>query len=211
MLPTRTPSTRCTSSLPGPPCVLSWAPTGEPDDPPTSWPPLMKTPGIMAANWYIVPPFGIDLIRSGVTARAVTTPCTSTSGDSPVTVTVSATAPTFISALIAAVKLASTSTPSRLIVPKPGSVKLTAYVPTGRLTTAYAPAPSVVTERTFSIKAGLETSTDTPGSTAPVASLTVPAIVPSVWAEPDAATPSARRTSTPLVNCRMVLSGFTNC
>ncbi len=66
-----------------------------------------------------MPPFGIALMTSGVTARAVTVPCTSMSGDSPVTVTVSATVPTLSSALICAVKLATTLTLSRLTVLKP--------------------------------------------------------------------------------------------
>src|SRR6185436_9789720 len=47
-------------------------------------------------------------------------------------------------------------------------------------TTWYWPVSSVTTERTFSISAGLDASTVTPGSTAPDASLTTPAIV--AWA-----------------------------
>src|SRR5258706_9390158 len=46
----------------------------------------------------------------------------------------------------------------------------------------YWPEPSVVADRVFSIRAGLATSTVTPGSTAPDVSFTVPAIVP-VWAD----------------------------
>src|SRR5437762_3559905 len=41
----------------------------------------------------------------------------------------------------------------------------------------YTPAPSVTTVRDFSISAGLEASTLTPGSTAPEASLTTPEIL----------------------------------
>ena len=41
----------------------------------------------------------------------------------------------------------------------------------------YCPVPSVTTDRTFSVKAELEASTDTPGSTAPDASFTVPVMV----------------------------------
>ncbi len=41
----------------------------------------------------------------------------------------------------------------------------------------YVPEPLVTVERVFSISAGLETSTVTPGSTPPDASLTVPVIV----------------------------------
>jgi hypothetical protein len=40
----------------------------------------------------------------------------------------------------------------------------------------YWPEPSVTAERTFSINAGLEASTVTPGNTAPDVSLTTPAI-----------------------------------
>src|SRR5438874_1927453 len=42
----------------------------------------------------------------------------------------------------------------------------------------YWPDPSVIAVRTFSMSAGLAASTVTPGSTAPDASLTVPAIAP---------------------------------
>src|SRR5262249_31415054 len=44
-----------------------------------------------------------------------------------------------------------------------------------RFSILYAPLASVFTDRTFSISAGLAASTVTPGSTAPVASLTTPA------------------------------------
>src|SRR4029450_12034271 len=46
----------------------------------------------------------------------------------------------------------------------------------------YCPPPSVTTERVFSIKAGLEASTVTPGSSAPEESLTTPAIDPCACA-----------------------------
>ena len=51
--------------------------------------------------------------------------CTSTSGLAPVTVIVSSIPPTAISASILAVNPAVSTTPSRMIVEKPGSVKLT--------------------------------------------------------------------------------------
>ena len=51
--------------------------------------------------------------------------CVSTIGDSPVTVIVSSSAPTFRSALIVAVKSDVSSTPSRLTTLKPGSVNVT--------------------------------------------------------------------------------------
>src|SRR3954453_12792501 len=47
----------------------------------------------------------------------------------------------------------------------------------------YCPCPSVTTERTFSISAGLDASTVTPGSTAPEESLTRPAMAPVACAE----------------------------
>src|SRR4029434_9101247 len=44
--------------------------------------------------------------------------------------------------------------------------------------TLYCPVPSVTTVRVFSISAGLEASTVTPGSSAPEESLTTPAMDP---------------------------------
>ena len=44
-------------------------------------------------------------------------------------------------------------------------------------TIEYVPEPLVTVERVFSISAGLDTSTVTPGSTPPDASLTVPEMV----------------------------------
>ena len=49
----------------------------------------------------------------------------STIGDSPVTVSVSSSVPTFRSALIVAVKSDVSSTPSRITMPKPGSSNFT--------------------------------------------------------------------------------------
>ena len=85
----------------------------------------MVTPGIIAASWYIVPPMGMDLMISGVTARVCAALCTSISGDCAVTVTVSEIDPTFSSAFTGAVKFASRSTPSRLLALKPVSVNVT--------------------------------------------------------------------------------------
>ena len=51
--------------------------------------------------------------------------CTSTIGDSPVTVIVSSSAPTFRSAFTVATKLPDSSMPSRLTVVKPGSENVT--------------------------------------------------------------------------------------
>ena len=62
---------------------------------------------------------------SAVTERVCAADWMSTIGLSPVTVTVSSTAPTRSSASMVAVKSADTSTPSRRTVLKPGSVKVT--------------------------------------------------------------------------------------
>ena len=100
--------------------------------------------------------------------------CTSTTGDAPVTVTVSSMAPTRISIGIVAVCVPDSSTASRLTVANPGSVKVNAYVPDFRSMMRYWPVPSVTAARVFSISAELAASTVTPGSTAPDASRTVP-------------------------------------
>ena len=64
-------------------------------------------------------------ITSFVTTFCTEALCTSTSGVSPVTVIVSATAPTFISPLIDTVDEPVTSIWSRLSVLNPGRVKVT--------------------------------------------------------------------------------------
>src|SRR5262249_52937393 len=108
----------------------------------------------------------------------------STSGVAPDTVIDSSTAPTFISPLTVAVNPVVSWMPSRFTVPNPLNDIVTAYVPGRRSMILYWPRSSVVTVRTFSISAGLDASTVTPGSTAPVASWTSPAIepVPVCWA-----------------------------
>jgi len=100
---------------------------------------------------------------------------TSTTGVSPVTVIVSATPPTFMSASILTTPLPASSTPSRFKVENPDRVNVMAYVPGSRLSMRYCPVASVVADLVFSISTGLEASTVTPGNTAPEASLTVPA------------------------------------
>src|SRR5439155_26100170 len=59
----------------------------------------------------------------------------------------------------------------------PVSVKVTVYVPGRKSMMRYCPVPSVTPERTFSINAGLDASTVTPGNTAPEVSLTVPVML----------------------------------
>ena len=93
--------------------------------PPTSWllavMPGMSTPS--ATTDFV--PAGMALMMSRVSTRCWTTFCTSTMGDSPVTVMVSSSAPTRISVLTVAVNDDVSSMPSRLLVLKPGSVNVT--------------------------------------------------------------------------------------
>src|SRR4029453_6860675 len=100
----------------------------------------------------------------------------STIGLSPVTVIVSSRAPTRKSASTVATNVPVNSIPSRRTTENPLNVNVTIYVPGRRSTMRYWPLPSVTTERTFSIKTGLEASTVTPGNTAPEGSLTTPVI-----------------------------------
>ena len=86
--------------------------------------------------------------------------------------------PTFISSGMVSVAEPVSSTPSRWTVVKPGNVTFTEYVPGRRSTMRYWPEVSVTAERTFSMSAGLDASTVTPGSTAPDVSFTVPVIEP---------------------------------
>src|SRR5204863_5631752 len=101
---------------------------------------------------------------------------------------------------IVAVNEPESSMPSRLTVENPVSVNVTAYVPARRSTIRYWPEPSVTAERVFSISTGLETSTVTPGSTAPDVSLTTPVTdARTPWAETadgDNATAAAANMST---------------
>ena len=63
----------------------------------------------------------------------------------------------------------------------------------------YCPSPSVIADRTFSISTLLAASTVTPGRTAPLESLTVPAI--ALWAHTD----GAEATSTPNTNAAAIV------
>ena len=103
--------------------------------------------------------------------------CVSISGDDPATTMVSASAPTRRSALIGMTPDPETVTSSRCTVVNPPRENFTTYVPGGRVTMRYWPVPSVTTVRSFSVSAGLDASTVTPGRTAPDESLTTPAMV----------------------------------
>src|SRR4029079_8233742 len=70
----------------------------------------------------------------------------------------------------------------------------------------YAPAPSVTTVRTFSIRAGLAASTVTPGKNAPDVSLTVPAMLPVAACAQRAAGTKRRPDSTNAIDRRRVMA-----
>ena len=78
----------------------------------------------MPTAWMLRPVGSTSSTSRVMTVRAVML-CVSTIGDSPVTVIVSSTAPTFISALTVAVKFEVSSMPSRDTVANPGSVNVT--------------------------------------------------------------------------------------
>ena len=73
----------------------------------------------------MVRPLGTASSRSRLSTCVWTVLWTSTMGDSPVTVRVSSSPPSLRSALTVAVKLEGSSSPSRLNVWKPVSVKVT--------------------------------------------------------------------------------------
>ncbi len=94
--------------------------------PPTSW--LFAatlTPGISAICANGDRPVGSLSISSRSITRCWVALCTSTIGDSPVTVMVSSTAPTRRSVSTVAVKVPVNWMPSRLTVLNPGSVNVT--------------------------------------------------------------------------------------
>ena len=79
----------------------------------------------MAARSEYKRPEGIVLMTSCVITRWTVVLFTSTTGDSPVTTTVSSIAPTFISALTVRLALPTSWRPSCLAVLNPGSVNVT--------------------------------------------------------------------------------------
>ena len=95
------------------------------------------------------------------------------------------------------------SMPSRLTMLKPVNVNVSEYVPGFRPVMRYWPALSVTAVRTFSMRAGLDASTVTPGSTPPDSSLTVPVRVPCADAK-DGSRTAAIRIRTTLNARRMV-------
>ena len=151
----------------------------------TSWVPVTVRPGTSTARFWNCRAEGMLVMMALSITCCRRALCTSTIGLTPLTVIVSWTPPTRICVFTVAVSEPDSSMPSCWTVPKPVNVKVTAYTPAGRSMTRYRPVPSLTTERTRSIKAGLDTSTVTPGNTAPDVSLTTPVIdartVP--WAE----------------------------
>src|SRR5262245_47812346 len=105
------------------------------------------------------------------------------------------------------------ATQSCLTVFKPGSANVTAYTPGRKSTTLKRPLASVTTVRTFSISAGLDASTVTPGSTAPDVSLTMPAIVACAYATTGvkAITATHRHGDARFASARMSDSSATEC
>jgi hypothetical protein len=104
---------------------------------------------------------------------------TSTTGDSPETVTVSCRVATCSSALMVAVNPSPTRMPSRTTVLNPLSSYVILYSPGGTAGKRYVPSSPVVAVRTPCIE-GLDTVIVTPGRTAPVPSLILPLIEPVV-------------------------------
>ncbi len=93
--------------------------------PPTSVLLLVWIPGMSVATSKWVRPLGMASTTSLLRTRCWAALCTSTTGDSPVTVMVSSMAPTRMSALTVAVKDPVSSIFSRLTVLKPPRVKVT--------------------------------------------------------------------------------------
>jgi hypothetical protein len=79
---------------------------------------------MMPIAWMLRPVGNASITSRVMTVREVML-CVSTIGDSPVTVIVSFSAPTFISASTVAAKFDVSSMPSRTTVEKPASVNVT--------------------------------------------------------------------------------------
>ena len=92
--------------------------------PPTSGA-LRVTPVSVEPTAQMLRPVGTASSRSRDSTCCCVALFTSTTGESPVTVTVSSMAPTRSSALIVDVKFAGSSMPSRRIALNPGSVNVT--------------------------------------------------------------------------------------
>src|SRR6185295_14188063 len=105
---------------------------------------------------------------------------TSTVGDEPLTVTVSCSDASFISASTVIVWRTGTTMPSRIIGAKPASSNLSVYVPELTAGKRYKPLALVVAVG-LPMTAGPDSVTVTPGSTPPWSSVTFPTSSPNVW------------------------------
>src|SRR5215475_13091727 len=166
------------------------------------------TPGTIARTLPYVRVAGTSAsTEPGSTTSRLVLVWTSTTGVTPVTVTVSATEPTRMSALIVVTPAPVSSIASRLMVANPDSVNVTLKVPGSRSTIRYWPVLSVTTSRDFSMSAGLDASTLTPGMTAPDASLTMPAR--AGWENAGMENSSSNaRTTDPIAKARIVASNL---
>jgi hypothetical protein len=128
---------------------------------------------------------------------------TSTTGDAPVTVRVSCTAPMPIGTLTVATKPVVSLIPSRRTDWNPDNSYTTLKTPIGNGVSRYSPRSlvTVVTEGTCS--EGLVAVTVTPGRAAPLSSVTTPTMLASCCAAEGAATPVISSTSAPrcLIHC----------
>ncbi len=172
------PSTSCSASLPARPCARS--PTcSVMRDPPMSGV-LWRTPADSTPIDITLRDTGSVSIASREIVCVREACCTSTCGAWPETVTVSSSAPTFISVFTVAMKSAGKSMRSRTTVLNPASVKVTEYTPGRSASSRYRPWPSLTVVLDCSISAGLAAVTVTPGSAAPDSSLTWPTM--AAWA-----------------------------
>ena len=92
------------------------------------------TPGTRLIPPFTVRATGNEFRTSALLTNWLRVPCTSTTGDAPVTVTVSSTEPTARAAFTVAANDPWRRIPSRLTVRKPGSVNVTVYSPGRRST-----------------------------------------------------------------------------
>src|SRR5262245_7782316 len=171
--------------------------------PPTSGV-VVVTPGI---NWPTANgslPVGIVSSTWRFITDCDTEPRTSTSGETPDTVTASSIVPTARSALTVDVNDTGRMMPSRFTCLNPASVNVTVYSPGRKSTIRYWPVLSVVVEREPSMSDGLDTSTVTPGRTAPDGSFTIPAI--ALCANDVDAAPMATNTSDSTLIVRVIAS-----
>ena len=132
------------------------------------------TAGSTSANCVKSRPLrGRSVIRLSSTTPETELCVVSTRGASPVTITCWSTVPTFIVSLRLACCPTVNVIPFRTSVSKPGSVTVISYDPGGSSLKRNRPSSLVVVVR-FNPVSTLDAVTCAPGSTAPVASATVP-------------------------------------